>query len=346
MLADVATAPPAPHLYELARIYAGLARACRRGDRSTIEQTLTRMLGLDGEAATASPRVSSMLAYRGFKPAELAMLAAGDKPVVKFEDIPLPDADAFVARMDGRFQLVRTAPYVKDGLLLRSERPAPGRELLVTLYASRDDRAHRLAALEAATPDDARGAGRLLGFPACCIEAFVEDMQRSREDQDTVNDDACRRVLATARPGHALLSPLSNLELLGFYPCHARCPQAVALAERNLGALEQQRPGSAARTRSRLAGTYLFYRLPFFVRLPHAPDEQGWVATDGWCANIFPHQPAATVQRHFAARFAATIAGAEAIAVRDDQLWRRDGQGERPAGGPATWPPLLAFFEE
>jgi hypothetical protein len=341
----VATAPPAPHLYELARIYAGLAAACRRGDRAAIDRTLGVLLGLNAATPRASPRVSSMLAYRGFKPAELAMLAAGDKPVVKFEDIPLADADAFVARMDGRFQLVRSEPYVKDGLLLRSERPVPGREWLVTIYASRDDRASRLAALEAASPDDARGAGRLLGFPECCIDAFIDDMQRSREDQDTVNDDACRRVLETANPGHALLCPLSNLELIGFYPCHTRCPEALALAERNLMALEQQRPGSAAATRRRLAGSYLFYRLPFFVRLPHPPDADGWVATEGWCANVFPHQPAATVQRRFAAQLAATVAGADAISVRDGVLWRRGARGAQPAAGTAAWPPIMAFFE-
>lgn len=316
MLREMDARPPAPHRYRLGRIYAELAARARRGDWGAVDATLSHLTGLrPGHGGAARPHVASMLSYRGFKPAELAMLAAGVKPVVKFEDIPLAEADAFFARAAGHYRLIRSAPYAKDGLMLRTHPVGPEDEALVTIYAGRDDRVDALAAVEQQAPDDARTAGALLGFPPCCVEAFCADMHRSRVDEDTVNDDATIRVLQTAQPGRAVLNPLSNFELLGFYPCSAHCEAATAIAERNLEALDRKRPGSAARTRERLRGTYLFFRLPFFAKVPNTPDDGGLLSLDGLLVNVFPHEPTATIQRRFAALLAAAHADRTVIDV-------------------------------
>ncbi|MCB9738151.1 MAG: DUF483 domain-containing protein [Deltaproteobacteria bacterium] len=310
MLREMDALPPAPHPYRLARIYAELAARARRHDWGTVDASLLHLTGLRPTSGnTARPRVASMLSYRGFKPAELAMLAAGEKPVVKFEDIPLAEADTFFARAEGHYRLIRSAPYAKDGLMLRTHPVGSDEEALVTIYAGRDERVDALAAVERQAPDDARSAGALLGFPPCCVEAFCADMEGSRVDEDTVNDDSCIRILSTAKPGRAVLNPLSNFELLGFYPCSAHCDAATALAERNLAALERQRPGAAARARQRLSGTYLFFRLPFFAKVPNVPADDGTLSLDGMLVNVFPHEPAATIQRRFAALLATAHAG-------------------------------------
>lgn len=302
MLREMDARPPAPHPYRLGRIYAELAARARRRDWGAVDASLSHLTGLRPSGGPpARPRVASLLSYRGFKPAELAMLAAGVKPVVKFEDIPLAEADTFVARAEGHYRLIRSEPYAKDGLMLRTHPVGPDEEALVTIYAGRDERVDALAAVEQRAPDDARSAGALLGFPPCCVEAFCADMERSRVDEDTVNDDSCIRILQTAKPGRAVLNPLSNFDLLGFYPCSAQCDAATAIAERNLEALERQRPGSAARARERLTGTYLFFRLPFFAKVPNLPAEDGSLSLDGMLVNVFPHEPAATIQRRFAA---------------------------------------------
>ena len=314
--------------YKLKRLYARLRAAAQRGDLPTIKQLLVEVLGsaplmagttrpsadaplqsaswvaaLVGPAMPLIPATgddtpavpdTTMLRYRGFKRAEIAMLLCGIKPVVKFEDIPTAAASAFVARYGDRFVLSVSAPYRKDYLLLRSSPTvATDKSALVTIYAALDDRGLELAALERSDPTNVAAAGQLLSIPTCCTQAFAADAQRARVDEETVNDDATARLLRSVADGtgHPALDPLSDLELLGFYPCSLRCDAAIARASEVLAAIDSLWPAHGQLCRRALGTPALFFRLPFFARKIDAQ----------WRANVFTQRDVAPVQSVFAA---------------------------------------------
>ncbi len=326
--------------YQLAEIYTNLRRALTAGREAEAARWLGEVLGVELPsrlpASVARLKLEPMLTYRGFKPAELAMLAADVKPVVKFEDLPIELAAEFTARHGEHYQIEASAPYRKDYLLLRS-RPlppgTPGPDRLVALYVSRDDAASRLRRLEATAREDFAGSGALLGFPPCCVAAFAADFESSRRDQDTLNDDACRRVLTSARPGLPALNPLSDLELLGFYPCRLDCPQALAIAKRNVDALLRTRPTLLPVLRERLARPVLFWRLPFFATLPGQLEGDALVygadaanpQQDQARVNAFPDPAVRRVQAFFAAHLGAWLAGGDRLSVTGQGLEIRHG---------------------
>jgi hypothetical protein len=298
-------------VYTLAADYEALLTQLQRGDEAAASATLSSILGCALSDLPQRPSARGLgtraLSYEGFKVGELAMLAAGSKRVVKFEDIPWPDARRFVRAMRGKYELLVTPPYIKDHLMLRSARDRPTKtdpRARVTVYASRDGSGARLRALEQANPADVRGPGRLLGFPDCCIEAFAADFERSRRDQDTLNDDAALRLLRTAGPtgrADARCNPLTDRELLGFYACRVDCPQAAAFADRTRAAIADHAPRALPGVEAALRRAVLFWRLPFFVVFDKAhPDGDGWLVFQRARVNVFGDSRAQQAQSFFA----------------------------------------------
>ncbi|MBM4344406.1 MAG: hypothetical protein FJ100_13640 [Deltaproteobacteria bacterium] len=300
--------------YQLRFVYGNLRSAIRRRDWPHAWQSLGQAIGVDmppcpseHDLRAAVPLLREQLSYRGAKPAELAMLNGDIKQLVKLEDLPVPEAAQIARSVAHSHRALPSAPYRKDYLLLRS-RPAAAADprALVTLYCSRDDRARELWRMEANQREDPRRAGRLLEIPPCCIDAFAADCERSRRDQDALNDDACRRVLATATadaPGDWRLNPMANAELIGFYPCSARCPAAVERAQAVLAAM----PTAAAQAAERqLRRPVLYYRLPFFATFT---DRWlgGVLQPDDCAVNAMPDAAARTAQALFAALVAHTL---------------------------------------
>ncbi len=348
--------------------YASLMADASRGDVRAVDRRLARLLGLPVErslslsvAAAALPSQAT-LRYRGVKPAELAMARHAIKPVVKFEDLPETEVAGLLAALPRGLRVAVGGPYRKDGLLLRS---APCRrgdpDAMRVVYASRGDEGERLRRIEQSAPDDVRAAGELLGFPPCCVEAFAADVARSRDADDALNDDACLRVLATApwnMPGDARLNPLSDLELLGFYPCTSRCSAAVAFADRVLAALSEDEPALAASLPEALAADVLFYRIPFFAlaaparppqgerpgdaTLAHRLASEGWMKTAALHGNLFGQPRVAAVQRRAHAVLGHALAGAVAVRVTTEgpigalELMQPDGAVRVAAPAPAA----------
>ena len=320
--------------YELSRIYGELRTAVRTSRLAEANGLLASVLGVDldpsQQYAAADQLDAGMapdLSFRGFKAAELAMLAANLKPVVKFEDIPIEQAMRFTRRYGGHYNLVVGPQYQKDYLALRSqplERGAGDRlaKALVCIYASRDDSCRRLLELEERDPANIHATGELLGFPSCCIDAFAADFQRCRDEQDDINDEACRRLAATAshgRLGLPALNPLSNHELLGFYPCDMRCEAALAYARRSAAALARVRPQHLSDVREQLGRSCLFWRLPFFVHFD-GEVEGGRLRYRSARVNVFPDQEVADIQRLFASHLLPWLSQGDTLEVSADVL--------------------------
>ena len=353
--------------YTLQGIYDELRHAARAGDQDAAIAALERALGvtLPRAAGLAGPgRCVTRLSYRGFKPAELAMLAANLKAVVKFEDLPLPSAQLFVRRHAARYTLNVGAPYYKDYLMLRSRKTGLLGEMPMTfLYASRDDAGERLRALERSRPDAIVEAGDLLGFPPCCARWFADVFERSRHEQDTVNDDAVYALLRAtmARPGLAGLDPLSDLDLLAFYPCGPTCAAAAAFAERTLVALERSAPASAAKARADLGAPVLFWRIPFFLVFDGEPADEAHTPGPGpgiryrhAHLHIFPDPVVSRIQRLFGGSVLAAIDAGDLVQIdggdvvvyaENKEVARLRGSGARP---PALglWDRSRFFFDE
>ncbi len=332
--------------YQLRFIYGNLRSAIRRRDWPAAWRELGRALAAQlpacpdpTEIRVAASLMRDQLSYRGAKPAELAMLRNGIKTLVKLEDLPVDEALALAREAAGTHTTVVSALYRKDYLLLRTRPAAPGDvDPLITLYCSVDDSARELWRMEANQREDPRRAGRLLQIPPCCIDAFARDCDRARHDQDTLNDDACRRVLATATPsdpGDWRLNPLANDELLGFYPCTARCPAAAQRAGQVLAALPTEQAQRAERQLRRPA---LYFRLPFFATFADCWQGDHLVVDD--CAvNALPDRATRTAQALFATALQTELL--QAPTLHNDRLPYAAGHSDVESAAP----PLLCRWQ-
>jgi hypothetical protein len=146
----------------------------------------------------------------------------------------------------------------------------PGRSALtpgaVLVAARSDEDAERVASLDAAIRARVRPTrllelhrelGALLGYPACCVDAFVDDLAaRSDERQSQPDHLGLLRAAAgrSARLDWRLNPGLVDRDasLVSHVPCRFDCPASLALAERVLTELRSRAPERAARMEARL----------------------------------------------------------------------------------------------
>lgn len=164
--------------------------------------------------------------------------------------------------------LERTEALFRESgaVVLRARQTAllGGREQMV-LYVARST-AHADALREAEAPvlpgrggsaDAAarhRTIGRLLGFPECCVEAFLGRLARGVDrlveggPGGLAEDYVCARS-AWVRAADARVNPLLmpvRAQLVSFYPCRYDCPAAVGRAESVRAHLAARQPKTAA----------------------------------------------------------------------------------------------------
>lgn len=147
---------------------------------------------------------------------------------------------------------------------------------MVELFASRDAQAaRRLAELQANDPTEAAPAmGALLGYPACCVQAFVAQLDRA--------DNSYNRYAIAARtawgPG---LWPSSlddtSLKLLPHFPCTYRCERSREQARTLLSALAMEDAPLQARLFAYLHGPVLYFDHDHQVRF-HGTFSEGGIA--------------------------------------------------------------------
>lgn len=86
-------------------------------------------------------------------------------------------------------------------------------------------------------PGCIRQAGRLFGYPECCVEAFAADRAAGRSPEERLG-----RVLAQG----AAPEDDAAFFVRGFVPCRPDCPEAAALGRRLLDGLADRDPRLAA----------------------------------------------------------------------------------------------------
>lgn len=347
--------------YQLGQIYASLRTAVVRGRWDQATELLAQALGMDLPGRPGHREIVQalrhhcirQLSYQGFKPAELAMLYGGIKPVVKMEDLPIAQARQWLAHAPNDLYGELGEPYRKDYLLLRSSPCSATDPLaLVCLYAGKAAAVAELRATETLAREDAQAAGRVLAIPSCCSQAFAADFARSRQDQDAVNDDATRRLLSTATPVDPApwqLNPLSDFELLGYYPCSLQCLPSRRRAATVYEQLRQRDFAQASSAATRLARPTLFWRLPFFAvvdghwQLGTAPADatpgpQGPQGQQGATAdrpvlsyrsvrfNVFADPVVQSIQALLAAHLLPSLTGGDSLSVDQSGLTIRSGR--------------------
>lgn len=177
---------------------------------------------------------------------ELA-LRAGLRPMMR-ELIHVAELPGAIARAEAAGFVCEISPLVfgstHDGWLKRP--PAPdGTEDRRPLYVGRDREALRAAiACEVAKTDEgARELGRLLGYPPCCVEAFV-GVSRERRAHELWASAWAR---TTGRPAPRLdVLDLAIFAFVPWYPCAFDCAPSLRFADALAALVHRLQPELAA----------------------------------------------------------------------------------------------------
>jgi hypothetical protein len=314
-------------------------------------------------------------AYRAFGQAALRMpfraalgeelaLRLGLKPVLRLLTDP-SGVDQLAAHFgrDGLPTLATTTLRREssvDGLFVTGR--APGSDPRVLFYAGRSAaEVEEAAALDSEIVDSSplhlalrpwrlwrsgkvtRRLGALLGYPACCVEAFCA-LGRVPDNATPIAAAAARSVRFDPLLDNV---SLSICHLIGWFPCRYDCPASAAVAQSVLAGLAEQDADGARTLHRYLAMPRLYaddrrqiifdgelvapgrvrYRA---VHTPYAFDRSGTDAAYEWL---------------FFADVVAPLLGGEELLVTSDELVVTGAGGAprrlpRPAG--STWLPFAA----
>lgn len=333
--------PSTPML--LAQRYDQLRRAVASGNAPAIDAGFDALAGLVPERVTGEGPVhrAALLRYDAPRRVDLIALRRGARDIAKFEDLPATRALALARQLTREgFTAHTEGPYRRRFDLALSIDGAGDR---FSVLASRGDAALRLAEVERDRSDDGtRRAGALLGYPRCCVEAFIATSRSPAAAQDGVNE-ACLRALADAGPVHWSLHPLSTDSPIGFAPCHGRCEHAMSFARRVFDAVQADAPAAADTLRRTLLTPLLALRVSLF-----------WALVDGApCAEGTRYQRAVMhddgalpwLTDPAARRVGAAVAHADTVALTDRTLTlsRAGAETARWTLTPPASPRLLRF---
>ncbi|MBW2461753.1 MAG: hypothetical protein JRH11_08905 [Deltaproteobacteria bacterium] len=181
-------------------------------------------------------------------PIEHIAFRLGFKPALRLR--PGPDLERERARAEAR------------GLATRVRVGGSGQELL---YIARDEeRAAALAEAEAlslcGTDESIEGhreLGRLLGYPRCCVQAFVTRITEFESADRGQREDhlAVRDALGRTKIAHGRLNPTpqeGGSTLISYYPCRFDCTLSLRYGEAVFGKIAQRWPRHSDEIRRRL----------------------------------------------------------------------------------------------
>jgi hypothetical protein len=242
-----------------------LAAASRAGDVAGAAAAFHGFAGLAQrrvfdalpEEAPDAPRVA-MLRTGEPRRLDLAALLEGARPVVKFPRLTPEAAARLVSELVARGVAAQRLDAGADGT--------------VAVVAARGGDPRAVLEAEAdSSSEAARAAGLALGYPACCVEKYVEVQAQARVAGASVAEAAFRSIDGLREPWPWETNVLSSLSPLGFVPCRTTCGAATAFARRALGAVQKADPAGAKVVESVLQRPILFFRRELFYVLDGTP---------------------------------------------------------------------------
>lgn len=238
--------------------------------------------------------------------ADEAALAAGLKPVIR-QLLHEGELEPARARFLARGFAVEVAPTTHF---------YPDRR---ALFAGRDARRVQAAAEHELLEDADLAMGELLGYPRCCVEAYLEVAP------PRPNAPVLRAALARTRGrAHPRLNTLdlSVFHFISFFPCSFRCERAASLATALAAAL---RPGHARFVQAieQALGAHRLLALENVqVSLlgrfegPRLWIERAWPT----CRDRHPSAPTSPEEQEAAAHLTALVEAAGSVSVDGDTL--------------------------
>jgi hypothetical protein len=263
-------------VHTLSNLYDQVVQASSRGDARAAHAAFLRIVGLAPRRDAAAvphaqpPATISMLRYDRPRRIDILALLGGARPVAKFEDLSPSGAAALEAKFRAKqLQVVRVGPYAKRfDVAVSDEDGARGREGLYTVIASVGSEAQAVADAERTRgADSARLAGTALGYPACCVASFVAAERSEAARLEGINEAAIRSITGHVGVVRWEMNTLSMMSPIGFTPCRADCPEALAFARRVLAAVERVSTDEARVVKQVLSRPVLFFRYPMFFSL-------------------------------------------------------------------------------
>ncbi len=251
------------------------------------------------------------------QPFEIWAFRAGVKPVV-FLTVAPHEVESTLAGIgdvacERRERKVEIAS--QDRWTDRRDRGEPR----VELYLSKDPELARRAVRLQAEADPSRAApelGELLGYPPCCVAAFVAQSDRANNSANRY--ESYSRTFAgdgtTSTPWPWQLNNLHTV-VAPFYPCSYRCQHALQWVDRVLAEMTRTEPSAARRVREVLARPVLYF------------DHDHQLVFEGEFRDRTIHfESVAPTQTH-AAPLAAAIARGSQVILDDEHLRVRDRGG-------------------
>jgi hypothetical protein len=259
---------------------------------------------LERARAQASQRVIDYPFGSGH--ADEAALAAGIKPVIR-QLLEAGEIEAARARFTARGFAVEVAPFTHFYPTRRA------------LFAGRDARRVAAAAEHELLEDADLAMGELLGYPRCCVEAYLA-LPPPRPNAPVLRA-ALSRTEGRAHPRLNTLD-LAVFHFISFFPCSFRCERAVTLASALASAL---RPGHARFVQAveeALSAHRLYALEDVQVSIRGRFDGQRVWVERAWptCRDRHPNAPSSAEEREAAARLAALISEAGSVAVDEERI--------------------------
>lgn len=263
----------------LAALYDEVSAASARGAAREAHDAFMAIVGLQrrrdvSAVPIAQPaRSIAMRRYDEPRRIDLVALRAGARPVAKFEDLAEPAAARLSARLRAEgLTVVRVGPYTKRFDVSVADDARAAGQGLYTVIASRGAEAPAIAEAERdRSAEGTRRAGLLLGYPPCCVGSFVTVQASRAAELEGINEAAVRSTIGIDAEIPWQMNTLSQLSPVGFTPCRATCPDALAFAHRLLDALGRSDPAGLAVVERVLRRPALFFRYPIFYVLDGAP---------------------------------------------------------------------------
>lgn len=208
------------------------------------------------EPATAAPHLAPVdpallgLSPQNWPRLETLTWQAGHRRCVRLEDVSLADAEPLAAswRERGANAGVSTRRYGLRGGSANRDLQGNERTTVWLAHTAQDladalawDHTEVAAADPTARQAATRALGALLGYPACCTEAFLQ----LPDPGD--NDSWWKRIAATATgaPASWTANPFAHLErLFPWFPCSLQCGPTQAAASQTVALLQKDFPAA------------------------------------------------------------------------------------------------------